>query len=235
MVTPPDLAGEKILITAGPTQEAIDPVRFVSNRSSGKMGYALARAAWRRGADVRILSGPSALPTPRGVERINTVSAAQMLEATARNFAWCTTLIMAAAVADFRPAAVAPHKLKKRASGMRLELAPIEDEMPRLAARKGNRILIGFAAETQNTESNAIAKLQSKGLDLIVANDVTLEGAGFGVDTNIVTIIAPDGSRHPYPQASKDEVADIILDRLAALRKSCAASPGALHALRRPV
>ena len=233
LATPADLAGEKILVTAGPTQEAIDPVRFVSNRSSGKMGYALARAAWRRGAEVRMVAGPTALPAPRGLERIDTVSAAQMLEATARNFPWCSTLIMAAAVADFRPATVAPHKVKKRSTGMRLDLAPIEDEMPRLAAQKGDRLLIGFAAETQETEVNALGKLKAKGLDLIIANDVTMEGAGFGVDTNIVTIIESDGSRHPYPQASKDDVADIILDRLVALRKVGAAKPETLHAVRR--
>jgi phosphopantothenoylcysteine decarboxylase / phosphopantothenate---cysteine ligase len=233
LATPQDLAGEKILVTAGPTQEAIDPVRFVSNRSSGKMGYALARAAWRRGAEVRIVSGPCALPAPRGVERIDTVSAAQMLEATSRNFSWCSALIMAAAVADFRPATVAPNKLKKRAQGLRLELAGIEDEMPRLAAHKGNRLLIGFAAETQDAETNALGKLHAKGLDLIVANDVTMEGAGFGVDTNIVTLIGRDGSRHPYPQASKDDVANVILDRLAVLRKASAAKPRALRAVRR--
>jgi phosphopantothenoylcysteine decarboxylase/phosphopantothenate--cysteine ligase len=232
LLTPADLAGEKILVTAGPTQEAIDPVRFVSNRSSGKMGYALARAAWRRGAEVRMISGPTALPAPRGVERIDTTSAAQMLEATARNFPWCSVLIMAAAVADFRPATVAPHKLKKRAQGMRLELAPIEDAMPALAAQKGDRLLIGFAAETQNTESHALTKLNAKGLDLIVANDVTMEGAGFGVDTNIVTLIEPGGGRHPYPQLSKDQVSDVILDRVAALR-AAGAKPGALRAVRR--
>ncbi len=232
LLTPADLAGEKILVTAGPTQEAIDPVRFVSNRSSGKMGYALARAAWRRGAEVRMISGPTALPAPRGVERIDTTSAAQMLEATARNFPWCSVLIMAAAVADFRPATVAAHKLKKRAQGMRLELAPIEDAMPALAAQKGDRLLIGFAAETQNTESHALAKLNAKGLDLIVANDVTMEGAGFGVDTNIVTLIEPGGGRHPYPQLSKDQVSDVILDRVAALR-AAGVKPGALRAVRR--
>jgi phosphopantothenoylcysteine decarboxylase/phosphopantothenate--cysteine ligase len=234
LATPADLAEERILITAGPTQEAIDPVRFVSNRSSGKMGYALARAAWRRGAQVRLVSGPSALATPRGVERIDTVSAREMLEATSRNFQWSSALIMAAAVADFRPATVAPHKVKKHAQGMRLELAPIEDEMPRLAAQKGGRLLIGFAAETQDTETNALGKLQAKGLDLIVANDVTMEGAGFGVDTNIVTIIESDASRHPYPQLSKDEVANVILDRLAALRSNpIAGKTGTLRAIRR--
>ena len=233
IATPADLSGERILVTAGPTQEAIDPVRFVSNRSSGKMGYALARAAWRRGAEVRIIAGPSTLPMPRGMERIDTISAAQMLEATARHFPWCSTLIMAAAIADFRPATVAPHKLKKRTSGMRLELAPIEDQMPQLAAQKGERVLIGFAAETQDTETNAVGKLKAKGLDLIVANDVTMEGAGFGVDTNIVTLIESDGSRHPYPQLSKDDVADVILDRLAVLRAASTLKPGALHAVRR--
>jgi phosphopantothenoylcysteine decarboxylase/phosphopantothenate--cysteine ligase len=233
LLTPADLAGEKILVTAGPTQEPIDPVRFVSNRSSGKMGYALARAAWRRGAEVRIVSGPSALPTPRGVERIDTGSAAQMLEATARNFPWCSTLIMAAAIADFRPATVAPHKLKKRSQGMRLDLAPIEDAMPALAAHKGDRLLIGFAAETQDTETNALAKLNSKGLDLIVANDVTMEGAGFGVDTNIVTLIDRTGGKQPYPQLSKDEVANVILDRIAPLRKANSTKAGALRAVRR--
>ena len=234
LATPADLAGERILVTAGPTQEAIDPVRFVSNRSSGKMGYALARAAWLRGAEVRLVSGPSALATPRGVERIDTVSAADLLEATSRNFSWCSALVMAAAVADFRPATIAPHKVKKRAQGMRLELAPIEDEMPRLAAQKGNRLLIGFAAETQDTEANALGKLQAKGLDLIVANDVTMEGAGFGVDTNIVTLIERDGSRQPYPQLSKDEVANVILDRVSALRtRPASGKSGALHAVRR--
>ncbi len=234
LATPADFAGERILVTAGPTQEAIDPVRFVSNRSSGKMGYALARAARLRGAEVKLVSGPSALATPRGVERIDTVSAADLLDATSQNFSWCSALIMAAAVADFRPATIAPHKVKKRAQGMRLELAPIEDEMPRLAAQKGNRLLIGFAAETQDTEANALGKLEAKGLDLIVANDVTMEGAGFGVDTNIVTLIERDGSRYPYPQLSKDEVANVILDRLSALRtRPASGKSGALHAVRR--
>ncbi|SRR5579875_2414617 len=233
LLTPADLAGEKILVTAGPTQEPIDPVRFVSNRSSGKMGYALARAAWRRGAEVRLVSGPSALPTPRGVERIDTASAAQMLEATARNFAWCSTLIMAAAIADFRPATVAPHKLKKRAQGMHLDLTPIEDAMPALAAQKGDRLLIGFAAETQDTEANALGKLSSKGLDLIVANDVTMEGAGFGVDTNIVTLIDRDGGKQHYPQLSKDEVANVILDRIVLLKRTNNTKAGALRPVRR--
>ncbi len=218
MMSEPDLAGENILVTAGPTQEAIDPVRFVSNRSSGKMGFAIARAAWRRGATVRIVAGPSSLATPYGVERIESVSAAQMLDATARNFPWCSTLVMAAAVADFRPAAPARGKIKKDGRGIQLAMEAIADEMPRLAARKGSRLLIGFAAETDDLEQNARGKLKRKGLDLIVANDVTQHGAGFGVDTNIVTLIGADGRSESHPQMSKDAVADLILDRLVVLR-----------------
>jgi phosphopantothenoylcysteine decarboxylase / phosphopantothenate---cysteine ligase len=213
-----DLAGENILVTAGPTQEPIDPVRFVTNRSSGKMGFAIARAAWRRGAAVRIIAGPSALATPYGVERIDTVTAAAMLNQTASNFPWCTTLVMAAAVADFRPANPARGKIKKDAHGLRVEMESIADEMPRLAAKKGARILMGFAAETDDLEASARAKLKRKGLDLIVANDVTREGAGFEVDTNIVTLIGSDGRSQSYPQMSKEEVADLILDRIVALR-----------------
>ena len=218
MLAPRDLAGERILVTAGPTQEAIDPVRFISNRSSGKMGYAIARAAWRRGAEVKLVSGPSSLAAPHGVERIEPVSARELLDATAQNFPWSTALVMAAAIADFRPAKPASQKIKKSASGMALELAPIADEMPRLAARKGNRIVVGFAAETENLDENAHDKLRRKGLDLIVANDVTQEGAGFAVDTNIVTLIAADGSAENLPKLIKDEVADAILDRIVSIR-----------------
>lgn len=218
MLSAQDLAGENILVTAGPTQEPIDAVRFVSNRSSGKMGFAIARAAWRRGAAVRIVAGPSALATPYGVERIDTVTAAAMLSQTSSNFPWSTALVMAAAVADFRPANPARGKIKKDARGLRLEMESIADEMPRLAAKKGARLLIGFAAETGDLEANARAKLTAKGLDLIVANDVTREGAGFEVDTNIVTLIGSDGRSQSHPQMSKDAVADLILDRIAAIR-----------------
>jgi phosphopantothenoylcysteine decarboxylase / phosphopantothenate---cysteine ligase len=218
MLSPPDLAGESILITAGPTQEAIDPVRFVSNASSGKMGFAIARAAWRRGAQVRIVAGPSSLETPLGAERIDTVSAAQMLDATARNFSWCSTLVMAAAVADFRPANPASRKIKKDRQGLTLAMEPIADAMPQFVAKKGARLLVGFAAETNDLESNARDKLKRKRLDLIIANDVTQAGAGFGVDTNIVTMFAADGTVQAYPQMSKDEVADAIIDRIVAMR-----------------
>jgi phosphopantothenoylcysteine decarboxylase/phosphopantothenate--cysteine ligase len=218
MLSTQDLAGENVLVTAGPTQEPIDSVRFVTNRSSGKMGFAIACAAWRRGAAVRLVAGPSALATPYGVERIDTVTAAAMLAQTAGHFPWSTTLVMAAAVADFRPARPASRKIKKDARGLRLEMESIADEMPRLAAKKGTRILIGFAAETDDLEGNARAKLKRKGLDLIVANDVNQEGAGFEVDTNIVTLIGSDGSLQSHPQMSKDAVADLILDRIVALR-----------------
>ena len=218
MLSRHDLEGERILVTAGPTQEAIDPVRFVSNRSTGKMGFAIARAAWRRAAAVRLVAGPSALPTPYGVERVDAVSAAELLEATASHFPWCSTLVMAAAVADFRPAKAAPQKLKKKAQGMVLELAAIPDELPRLASQKGDRIVIGFAAETEDLEVNAADKLHRKGLDFIVANDVSRADAGFAVDTNIVTIVGADGRRETTPKLSKEEVGDVILDRLRALR-----------------
>ncbi len=220
MLSARDLASERILVTAGPTQEAIDPVRFVSNRSSGKMGFAIARTAWRRGAAVKIVAGPSSLATPYGVERIDSVSANDLLRATARNFPWCSTLIMAAAVADFRPAHPAPGKIKKSAKGLTLEMASIADEMPRLAAKKGSRLLIGFAAETDDMLEHARDKLRRKRLDLIVANDVSQEGAGFGVDTNIVTLVGGDGVAERHPKLTKDEVADRILDRVVALRAS---------------
>ncbi|HEY2664944.1 MAG TPA: bifunctional phosphopantothenoylcysteine decarboxylase/phosphopantothenate--cysteine ligase CoaBC [Candidatus Binataceae bacterium] len=220
ILTPRDLSAERILVSAGPTQEQIDPVRFVSNRSSGKMGFAIAKSAWRRGAAVRIIAGPSALETPRGVERVDSTTASSMIEAVRSNFPWCSALVMAAAIADFRPANPARQKIKKNPAGMAIELAPIADAMPALAARKGNRILVGFAAETQDLEANAIAKLAMKKLDFIVANDLTLEGAGFGVDTNIVTLIGADGSKSSYPKMTKDEVADVILNRLAEIRKT---------------
>lgn len=229
MVSARDLAGERILVTAGPTQEPIDPVRFVSNRSSGKMGFAIARAAWRRGADVKLIAGPSALATPHGVERIDAISAAELLAATSRAFGWCSVLVMAAAVADFRPAHPASGKVKKNAKGIALRMEAISDELPRLAAKKGSRLMIGFAAETDDLEANALDKLRRKRLDLIVANDVTQEGAGFGVDTNIVTLYGADRSVARHPKLTKDEVADVILDRLARMRQG---SPRRLRAVR---
>ena len=218
ILSPSDLASERVLVTAGPTQEAIDPVRFVSNQSSGKMGFAIAAAARRRGAQVRLVAGPSALATPYGVERIDTASAAELLGATSSHFSWASALVMAAAVADFRPANPASGKLKKNPKGIELKMISIADELPRMAAKKGSRLMIGFAAETDDLAANAKSKLARKRLDLIVANNVTQAGAGFAVDTNIVTFFGADGSVESLPILSKDEVADKILDRLAAMR-----------------
>jgi phosphopantothenoylcysteine decarboxylase/phosphopantothenate--cysteine ligase len=218
LLAPRDLEAERILVTAGPTHEAIDPVRFVSNRSSGKMGFAIARAAIARGAQVRLIAGPSQLATPLGADRIDTISAAELLNATSSNFPWCTTLVMAAAVADFRPANPSVQKVKKNARGVDLRMVSIPDELPRLASKRGSRLMIGFAAETQALEINARDKLKRKGLDLIVANDVTREGAGFGIDTNIVTLIGANGATQEYPKLSKDDVANVILDRLVTIR-----------------
>jgi phosphopantothenoylcysteine decarboxylase/phosphopantothenate--cysteine ligase len=229
MLTPQDLAGERILITAGPTQEPIDPVRFVSHRSTGKMGFAIARAAWRRGASVKLVAGPSSVAIPHGVEHFGTVTAAEMLSTTATNFPWSSALIMAAAVADFRPRHPAGHKLKKNPQGMQLDLAPIADELPRLAERKGDRLMIGFAAETEDLEVNALDKLHRKKLDMIVGNDVSRSDAGFAVDTNIVTILTTDGRIETTPKLLKDEVADVILDRIVALR-AARNDPAALRA-----
>ena len=219
MLSVQDLAGENILVTAGPTQEPIDPVRFVTNRSSGKMGFAIARAAWRRGAAVRIVAGPSALATPYGVERIDTVTAAAMLSATSSNFPWSTALVMAAAVADFRPANPAGGKIKKDARGLRLEMESIADEMPRLAAKKGGRVMIGFAAETDDLEANAREKLARKKLDCIVVNRIGGNGGAFASTENEVRIFWPGGAQD-VPRASKADVAAAILDRIAALRRS---------------
>jgi phosphopantothenoylcysteine decarboxylase/phosphopantothenate--cysteine ligase len=173
---------------------------------------------------VRLVAGPSAQPTPYGVERIDTVSAADMLGETSRNFPWCSALIMAAAVADFRPAHPAAQKIKKNPKGMALELAAIADELPRFAAKKGSRILIGFAAETEDLEVNALDKLRRKKLDLIVGNDVSRSDAGFAVDTNIVTLMGAEGRMETTPKLMKDEVGDVILDRLVAMRAAKAKS-----------
>ena len=158
------------------------------------------------------------MTAPRAVERIDTVSAQEMLAQTSRNFPWCSTLIMAAAVADFRPARPEAQKIKKQGRGLNIEMESIADQLPQLAARKGDRLLVGFAAETGALEENARDKLKRKRLDLIVANDVTLEGAGFGTDTNIVTLIGRDGTVERHPKLAKDDVADLILDRLVSLR-----------------
>ena len=233
-LTAPDLKGERLLVTAGPNREAIDPVRFISNRSTGRMGYALAAAAWRRGAEVVLVSGPTALPAPHGVRCERVLTAAEMHDAVQREFRDATVLMMAAAVADYRPTTVRAQKLKKGDGPMRLELTRTVDILASLRGRAGDRLVVGFAAETEQVLANAERKLRDKGLDLIVANDVSATDAGFEVDTNAVTLIDADG-RADVPLASKDAVADRILDRVVELLRARRASqrPAAVRAARR--
>lgn len=215
MLTPRnDFAGKKVLVTAGPTIERIDPVRFITNRSTGKMGYAIAEAAAARGAEVILVSGPVNLDAPRGVERVNIESSAQLCEAVLSRGEWADVVIQAAAPADFRPAHMAQQKIKKTGESMDLHLESTTD----IAAELGNRkhegqILVAFAAETNDVIENAQRKLVKKNADLVVANDVSRSDAGFGADTNIVTLISRTDARS-LPMMSKREVADGILDRI---------------------
>ena len=215
-----DLEGKTVLLTAGPTQEDLDPVRFLTNRSSGKMGYAVAEAAAQRGAKVILISGPTALETPAGVTRIDVRTAAEMLNAVQRHFAEATTAIFAAAVADYRPAEAAAHKIKKTGGEFTLRLEPNPDILATVARKKGDRLIVGFAAETDRVAENARKKLQEKDADLIVANDVTAAGAGFDVDTNVVTLFARDGRDVALPKLTKREVADRIVDEVVRLSAS---------------
>ncbi len=213
-----DLTGEKILITAGPSREPLDPVRYISNRSSGKMGYALARAALRRGAEVVLVSGPTALEAPTGARVIAVTTALEMRAAVLSEFAACTTAIMAAAVADYRPVRAADKKIKKTATALELCLEPNPDILKELGAMKDGKFLVGFAAETEDLTGNAKKKLNAKNLDMIVANDVTLEGSGFDGDTNIAAILDRSGATRELPLMSKDELADQILDHMIAFK-----------------
>jgi phosphopantothenoylcysteine decarboxylase/phosphopantothenate--cysteine ligase len=217
-VSAQDLAGRRVLVTAGPNREAIDPVRFLSNRSTGKMGFALASAAWRRGAEVTLIAGPTELPTPHGVRRCDITTAEDMRRAVTSEIDGADVLLMAAAVADYRPASVAPQKLKKGPGGMSLELERTTDVLAELASRKRGQVIVGFAAETEDVIGNAERKLEKKNLDLIVANDVAGSDTGFAVDTNAVTIIGRDGRRQAVPLMHKDEVADRILDAVIDLQ-----------------
>jgi phosphopantothenoylcysteine decarboxylase/phosphopantothenate--cysteine ligase len=215
-----DLERESVLVTAGPTLEDLDPVRFVSNRSTGTMGYRLAEAARDRGARVVLVSGPTALPEPAGVTFESVRSAAEMKAAVERHVAQATVVIAAAAVSDYRPAEASPSKLKKTDGPLRVEMVRTADILKGLGEAKGSRLLVGFAAETEDLLANARKKLAAKNLDLIVANDVTAEGAGFGGETNAVVLLRRDGQRRDVPLASKREVADRILDEVIALRKA---------------
>ncbi len=215
-----DFLGKHILVTAGPTRESLDPVRYLTNRSSGKMGFAIADAAAKRGAKVTLVAGPVSLATPRGVERIDITSCQQLLEAVEGKFPQCDALVMAAAPADFTPAKTAEHKIKKTGSqqqGLTLELKPTVDILQRMGQQKNDQVLMGFAAETQNLAAYAQDKLTRKNLDFIAANDVSAPGAGFGVDTNFVTLYRKDGSSAQSGLRSKQEVADWLLDELLTL------------------
>ncbi len=216
VLSPKDLKGERILVTAGPTHEAIDPVRFIGNRSSGKMGHALAKMALRRGADVTLISGPSSLKPPRGARFIAAESAEEMRKAVMSNLKDATAVIMAAAVADYKPVTAASEKIKKGKASLSIDLEKTEDILSEIGKKKGKRLLIGFAAETENLAANAKKKLKEKNLDLIVANNVKEPGAGFGVDTNIVTIIDKKGNIEELPKMGKEDVAWKILDKVVA-------------------
>lgn len=213
-----DLAGVPVLVTAGPTREALDPVRFLSNRSTGKMGYAVARRAARRGAAVVLVAGPGALPDPPGVEVVHVESALEMHRAVMERAAWLRVAVAAAAVSDFRPAAYHPEKIKKGADRLVLELVRNPDILADLGRRKRpDQVLVGFAAETSDVDAYAARKLEEKNLDFVVANDVTRSDAGFAVDTNRAVLLHRDGRREDLPLMSKDDLAEAILDRVAAL------------------
>jgi phosphopantothenoylcysteine decarboxylase / phosphopantothenate---cysteine ligase len=218
-----DFAGRKVLVTAGPTHEPLDPVRYLGNRSSGKMGFSIARAAAQRGAEVTLIAGPVVLPTPPHVHRIDVTTAREMHEAVLPAFSTTDVLIMAAAVADFAPALPAPHKIKREAiagDSFTIECAKNPDILRSAADRKASQVLVGFALETTNDIEHARRKLTAKGLDLIVANNPTEEGAGFGSDTNIVTLITPDGRADRLPRQTKFEIANVILDRIVPMLRS---------------
>jgi phosphopantothenoylcysteine decarboxylase/phosphopantothenate--cysteine ligase len=212
-----DLTGETVLITAGPTYEAIDPVRGITNRSSGKMGYAIAEAAVKRGAQVKLISGPVSIAPPVGSITVQVKSAEEMHNAVMANLAGATIVVMAAAVADYRPVCIADQKIKKNNGNLLLELERTIDILAAVGRLKDKRVLIGFAAETQNVEANARKKLQEKNADMIVANDVSAKDAGFDVETNRVTFISTDWKKE-LPLLSKLQVADEILDAAVAIK-----------------
>ena len=218
-----ELSGKTVLITAGPTHEPIDPVRFIGNRSSGRMGFALAAAAWRRGADVKVVAGPVALPNPYGVEVLEVGTAREMLECVSEHLPEADVSIFASAVADYSPADPSEEKLKRTDVGreMILTLAENPDVAGETrAVRKTGSVSVGFALETKSLLENARAKLESKGFDLIVANEAEAEGAGFEVEMNRVVLLGADGETEELPLLAKDEVAEVILDRISGIVES---------------
>ena len=215
-----DLLGKKIMITAGPTVESIDPVRYITNRSTGKMGYAIAKIAASRGADVTLVSGPTNIEPPSNIKKLIKVQSAQdMYNAIIENFDENQVIIKSAAVADYKPKNYINKKIKKNDDDLVIELDRNKDIAYELGKIKKDKILVGFAAETNDLIENAKGKILKKNLDFIVANDLTESGAGFGTDTNIVKIIDKDGNIAKYPQMQKDEVADVILDKVKSLLK----------------
>jgi phosphopantothenoylcysteine decarboxylase / phosphopantothenate---cysteine ligase len=214
LLTDKDLTGERILVTAGPTAEPLDPVRFITNLSSGKMGYALARVAQRRGAQVTLITGPTNLPLPPVDKVVQIRTAQEMYEAVLENFKKSTIIIKAAAVADYRPAIPAKEKIKKSSEPLSLKLERNPDIIAKIGKIKGSRILVGFAMETQDLLANAREKLKRKNLDFIVANSLREEGAGFQSDTNVITIIDGSGNAEALPKMAKIDAAVKILDRI---------------------
>ena len=213
-----DLQGLKTLVTAGPTIEYIDPVRIISNKSTGKMGYAIAKAARRRGADVTLVTGPTHLDPPKGMHILKVETAEEMREAVIDHYRDKDVIIKAAAVGDYKPMNKAKEKQKKKAGKTTVEMAPTPDILEELGKNKGDRTLVGFAAETTDHVANALKKIQKKNLDLIVLNDVSKDDRGFAVETNEVKMIDSKGNEEVVPLMSKDEVADKILDRIKYLR-----------------
>lgn len=225
-LTEKDLAGERILVTAGPTREPLDPVRFITNHSSGKMGYAVAIMARRRGADVTLISGPTSLPVPRGVRFIAVETAREMRDAVLKEMRDATAIIKAAAVADYRPESFSESKIKKKAGPLVLPLARNPDIIAEVGEKKGKRVLVGFAVETDQLVEYAKQKMIQKNMDLIVANDITQAGAGFQAETNIVKILDRQGGAEDLPLMDKKRVADRILDRVKILREKGTGAKG---------
>jgi len=214
LCSPRDFEGIKVLVTAGPTHEPLDPVRYITNPSTGKMGYAIAQAVRERGATVILVSGPTSLTPPAGVETIRVTTADEMAKATIGKARGCKVVVGAAAVSDYTPAKVADQKMKKKASDVTLDLKPTVDIMAELGKQKSRRILVGFSVETRDLIENSMKKLKAKNLDMIVCNDVTQAGAGFATDTNIVTILDRKGGSEQLPRMSKLQTAHRILDRI---------------------
>lgn len=217
--SPKDLSGERILVTAGPTREFIDSVRFISNPSSGRMGYALARAGWMRGAEVVLISGKTDVPAPHGINLVNVVSVLDMYKAVMSRLDWATIVIKAAAVGDYTPVSRFQGKMKKGLKEFKLELKQTMDILSEIGKKKNGKIIVGFAAETEDIVENALAKLRKKNADLMVANDVSKPGMGFGTDTNIVYFADKYGKVEELPLMTKAEIAERIFDKIIEIKR----------------